>query len=329
MLDATQVYGIIYALAARNGRDAALFGDCAPLAWRAFEQSCPNGTFPELWFELPLAGDPWFDLHALTSREDFEPGAHFTAGETGGYPELFSWFASAQEVRQLALSYDVRSGDIENPAIQLLVNSPKMHEPFLELAGGDEAVAAYRSFAQRIPRDWFPCYTGVFSGRPGSAVRVECIPTSSLQQAYADDCALIETHLRQAGIEHLGATTVPRCQQLAAAPFQIEFQFDVLPDGTTGETLGVSLRFAPPSNEDETEPFLVDGAAGALMKLVQHWGLADERWRLLADTMFAQRITYEGDSEIAYCYPAFVKLRWRAGEPLDAKAYLIAGLNRI
>ena len=31
------------------------------------------------------------------------------------------------------------------------------------------------------------------------------------------------------------------------------------------------------------------------------------------------------ESAVLYCFPAFIKLRWRAGEPADAKAYLVAG----
>ena len=60
---------------------------------------------------------------------------------------------------------------------------------------------------------------------------------------------------------------------------------------------------------------------------MEKWGLADDRWRLLPDTVYAKRVAYSGKSIVAYCYPAFVKLRWRAGEPLDAKTYLIASLT--
>ena len=35
-----------------------------------------------------------------------------------------------------------------------------------------------------------------------------------------------------------------------------------------------------------------------------------------------------GESRLIYCYPAFLKLRWRGGKPLDAKAYFIAGAQR-
>ena len=28
-----------------------------------------------------------------------------------------------------------------------------------------------------------------------------------------------------------------------------------------------------------------------------------------------------------YCFPAFIKLRWRNGAPVDAKTYLMAGVQ--
>ena len=61
------------------------------------------------------------------------------------------------------------------------------------------------------------------------------------------------------------------------------------------------------------------------MRKVESWGLADERWRLLEEAIFANRLSKGGESHSLYCYPAFGTLRWRDGEPLDAKAYLIAG----
>ena len=103
MVDRSMVYNIIYALAAKDGREKALFGDSAPHAITAFEHSLAGSGFPELWFEIPLTGEPWFDLHVLTESKDVEPGMAFSPETCGGNPKVFEWFA-AQEgaVRQLA-----------------------------------------------------------------------------------------------------------------------------------------------------------------------------------------------------------------------------------
>lgn len=330
-MDRAFVYDIFYALAASNGREAALFGESAPVAHRAFERSLAGTGFPELWFEVPLAGKPWFDLHALASQEHLDAQAPFDPACCGGYPDIFAWFAAEKRpVRQLALSWDTGAGNAEQPAVQLLTWNTDVDLvcDFLAVAGRGDAVDAYRSFIARKPRGWFACYTGIFPQRATPFLRLECIPWQELQDAYAKDTSLLQTHLRQVGFTAFGDTLLKRCQELAAAPFQMEFQFDVQPNGDASSTFSASLRFASPAGPNEKfQAFDPNGAAGRLMQRAEEWGLVDSRWRLLADTAFSKRIEFGGQTALAFCYPAFLKLRWRDGEPLDAKAYLIAGLE--
>jgi len=328
MLDRMLLYNIIYALAARGGRESALFGDCFPPSQAAFARSLAGEAFPELWFELPLDGEPWFDLHALTSRESLNADETFSSEQTGGNPDVFRWFASQERgMRQLALSWDVSRGEIEHPAVQLLLreDAAELTCGFLEAAGRPDAAPAYRAFHDSLPKGWFACYTGVFPSRPGHNLRVECIPADELQDVYAADISVLERHLRQVGLTELGDTLLPRCQMLARLPFKIEFQFDVSPEGTADSTFSASLRFAPLPEYEKWDHFDPDGAAGELMGWLEEWGLTDERWRLLADTRFSQRISFGDESSVLYCIPTFVKLRWRDGNPVDAKVYLIAG----
>ena len=321
------MYEMIYAFAACAGRERILFGDSAPSAREAFARSLVGPAFPELWFELPLAGKPWFDLHALTARETLDAQTPIDAETCGGVPAAFAWFAKQDDgVRQLALSWDTGSGNIEHPAVQLLKRAydTQITCDFLEAAGRPDAVEASRTFEGRLPQGWFPCYSGVFPMRKEPFLRVECIPTRSMQEAYAADPGLLATHLRQAGMEDVGETVLERCQILAATPFQLEFQFDVTPEGAAGRTFSASVRFSEPPGDEQWASFDVDGAAGSLMRRVEEWGLADERWRLLEGTVFAKRLKRGAEDHLLWCFPAFLKLRWIDGEPLDAKAYLIA-----
>ena len=92
-MDHSVLYEILYALAALGERKQALFGNCAPAARKAFARSCAGNAFPEIWFEIPLLGEPRFDLHALTSRETLDPEAAFPAEVSGGllFLLLFSY----------------------------------------------------------------------------------------------------------------------------------------------------------------------------------------------------------------------------------------------
>ena len=326
MLDRSTLFRILYALTARDGREERLFGPNARLAHEAFDKSLVGDAFPEVWFELPLAGEPWLDLHALTSHEGLRPDTVFDSRTCGGCPEAFEWFASrGGEARQLALSWDTSTGVVDVPAIQLLVatDNPDVTCDFLAAIGRSDAMDDYRAFVGRLPKDWFACYAGSFAMRPDHHLRVECIPNAKLQRRYATDPALLEKHLRQVGMTELGDTIVPRCQMLADTPFKLEFQFDVMPGGVAGPTLGASLRFDCPPGAEDWGCFDPEGEAGELMRQVEDWGLADDRWRLLAEAMFAKRVAREDAFCKLYCFPAFVKLRWKHGAPLDAKAYLL------
>ena len=329
-MDQTLLFDILYSLAACGGREAALFGGCAPAARQAFARSRPTAAFPELWFELPLLGEPWFDLHALTSRDSLDPGMEYSPQTTGGHPEVFRWFAQAEGARQLALSWDVSSGAAEGPAVQLLQwrDDADLACGFLEAAGRADAVPDYRAFTSRMPTEWFACYAGVFPQRPGHNLRLECIPGGDLQHAYAQDAGLVADHLRWVGVGASVDAIAEQCSWLAGMPFQFELQFDVEPGGAAGATVGASVRFAQAAGKSATEPFDPNGTAGELMRQLEGCGLADGRWKLLADTAFAKRATLGAESCLLYCVPTFVKLRWRNGNPLDAKAYLIAGAVR-
>ena len=329
-MDDRMLYELLYALAATNGREQALFGPCAPAAREAFARSRAGSAFPEIWFEVPLLGAPRFDLHALTARDALSPETVYTPETTGGFPETFRWFANQGEnVRQLALSWDLRPGEAPTAAIQLLVGGtdPDTVTGFLKAAGREDAEDRYRAFAKRLPEGWLACYYGVFPGRPGSSLRVECFLARRLQAAYAEDPELLRRHLEQVGVGDFGDTLLPRCQSLANTPFRLEFQFDVEEDGGAGPVVGASLRFTCPPGEGGCAFFDPSGDAGKLMDKVCQWRLADSRWRMLGDTMFARRVKRGEESCLLYCFTAFVKLRWRDGVPLDAKAYLVAGVR--
>ena len=64
--------------------------------------------------------------------------------------------------------------------------------------------------------------------------------------------AVVQTALQLLGRDVrnvLGDTLVPRCQELASTPFQLEFQFDVDERGCASATFGASLRFAAPPGD--------------------------------------------------------------------------------
>ena len=327
-MDRVMIYDIIYSLAARDGRGEALFGDCGSIAREAFSRSLACEAFPELWFEVPLAGEPWMDFHALTSYKDVAGTQAAFAGHGGIYTDALSWFAAQEPgtVRQLALSYDMHVGDVERPAVQLLVDGPGLAAPlaFLAAAGRSDLRGAYSTFIESVPSGWYACYTGVFPGREAAGtdpwVRAECIVADELQRVYASDAAALKKHLADVGMSAVDDELVAGVQQLARSPFPLELQFNVCSDGTALPVLSASVRFQPADWTDAQRREQI----GRLAAWVQRLGLADERCELLAQATFANRIEHGDEGVMVFCFPAFVKLRWREGMAPDAKAYLMS-----
>jgi len=327
-MDQVALYDIMYALAARDGREAALFGDCALAAREAFLRSQVGEVFPELWLEFPLAGDPWLDFHALISYVDVAGTQATFSGQGGAYADALAWFAAQEPdtVRQLALSYDTSTGDVGHPAVQLLVHKEDLKVPlgFLEAVGRPDAVECYRAFAKSMPGAWYACYVGVFPRREaGDAdrwVRVECIVSGDWQRTYADSKEALREHLAHVGLQGASDEAVDIIQVLARSPFPLELQFNVGPGGKVLPVVSASVRFQP-------QDWLSDERRQAIEQLacqLEGVGLVDERWKLLSSTSYAKRVAHHGESTMIACFPAFVKVRWREGMPLDAKAYLLA-----
>lgn len=326
-MDRMWLYDITYALVALGGREEALFGGCGPAAREAFSRSLVESGFPELWFEIPLAGEPWLDFHALTSYESVAGKQAAFAGHSGAYADALVWFAGQEQgkVRQLALSYDTSTGNADAPAVQLLVNGPDPSVPlaFLEAVGRPDLRDAYAAFIERKPAEWYACYTGVFPGRDAAGanpwLRVECIVDNSCQQAYASNAEALREHLARVGMAEFDDKLVDGVRYLAQSPFPLELQFNVGADGAALPALSASVRFQPDDWSDAAR----QGQIGQIAGWMQAHGLADGRCGLLPQAAFAKRVEHDGESTKIACFPAFVKLRWREGLRPDAKAYLL------
>ncbi len=322
------IYDMIYTFLAAKGREALFFGTRQEAARRAFTRSYAGTEFPTLWFELPLLGKPWFDLHVLTDTEKLAPEEVDEARLPQGVAPIFRRFAKKEGARQLALSWDVGAEDDPTPAVQIMVRESSVNEEFLECVGGPEAAGAYRAFRRRVPEEMFTCYTGVFPGRnwDKALIRIENIPGDDLSLAFENDPKLLERHLKDIGVPpEVAAEVAARFHEFVPPPCVPEFQFDVNADGTVGETFSISIRFGLTDDDPRFPLLTVDSAAGDMMRKAEAWGVADDRWQRLPETNFARRILGAPEGSLLFCYPAYLKLKWKDGALFDAKSYLAAG----
>ena len=325
--DATMLYQTLYGLASKEA-ERDLFGTNAPLAQEAFRRATEGTSMPTVWFEVPLSGPPRFDLHVAYGNADIHERAPFASGAADEHGELLNWFASQpREGGGLALAYDVGDGRIEAPAVHANVNAAKTFdaEGFFVHVGRPDATALYHGFASRLPQGWHIWYFGVHPGRPGAPVRVDCFVDKSVKRAYAAKPAKLEEDLQGVGFAVEGSTA--RCvgAEVAASPFGMELQFDILSNETLGQTMSVSAQL-PFSVASAVRPLWEPaGEAAQLMEFAVSSHAADARWQRIRDTVFSTAVQDGNTLQALYCVPVFAKFRVRANKLLDTKIYLQAG----
>lgn len=332
MLDRMLLYDALFRLASGGGREEVLFGNSAPLAREAFRRSLIGEEMPLVWFELPMLGSPRFDLHVALAREALCPGVHFASGTGNGYDRLFRWYADEERGGVgLAFAYDVSDARIDRPAVHVNTNGTPLDDidRFFDIVAGTGAAKWYHAFERSLPPGWRVWYAGVHPGRPGSPLRVDCFVSRETQSTYAGDVRLLERDLRACGFDAIG----PALEQLAGlilrSPFGLELQFDLLRDGKLGPTIGLSAAFSARAASGVRSLFADGGAAACLMDEVEHLGLADGRWRQIADAAFTRLVSIEDAPTVLSCVPTFLKLRMRDGVSIDAKVYLQAGARNM
>jgi len=325
--DAMMLYETLYSLAS-NDAESDLFGTSGPLAQEAFRRASEDVSVPTVWFEVPLSGPPRFDLHVAHSNADLHERAPFALDAMDGHGELLNWYASEpREGGGLALAYDVGDGRIDAPAVHLNVNGTNAFdiEGFFAHVGRPEAGALYRSFEKRLPQGWHIWYCGVHPGRLGAPVRVDCFADKSLKSLYDAEPARLEEDLQKVGFALEGSTAQYVGAKVAASPFGMELQFDVLSDGSLGQTTGISARFPLVAANAARLLWEPDGGATQLMEFAENSRIADARWQRIRDVVFSTAVRNGNNLQALYCVPVFVKFRVCANKLLDAKIYLQAG----
>ena len=328
-----EAFDALYAIAAGDGRGDALFGNSIELARPAYERTLIGSGYPQAYLEFPLLGEPCFDL--LSVHGSVEPGSRFAPGAGFGYQGMLDWFSGVRESTEsisCGIELDTSTGETERAGVYL--QQRKRHNlvaPFLESVGESGRTQSYLDALARMPEGWPPSYVGLFPGRPGTPMRIGGYMDSDELARCGGDPAHLGEQFRQIGFEAFDAPMLARCAEFMQLAPSVDFQFDIMPDGSLGDTFGLSLSF------NETKPrqareCMETGYGARLMEALQSWGLADERWKLIAGAAFARHVGYERDDgtegRFALCVKFnYAKVKFRGGQAQPAKFYLtcIAG----
>lgn len=173
---------------------------------------------------------------------------------------------------------------------------------------------------------------GVFIGRPGCPARIAWLVDERSKREYVKDPQLLAKHLRQVGFTALDDSQLACLCDMAATPFKMWIELDVLADGSVGDSLGADYYFSSPVLNRSRPSFAEGKPATRAMEALQAHGLIDERWRLLADATTATLVPLrnEGAGDSAFLIrsePTFVKPKWVPGKTPLAKVYQIVDVK--
>ena len=172
---------------------------------------------------------------------------------------------------------------------------------------------------------------GLFPARPDTPLRLGGYLSGPSRQRCAADPAFLGSRFDLMGFSAYDGDMLARCAQLMGLVPAVDFQFDLLPQGSLGSTFGLSLSFGGCRPSDVGACF-AEGYGAQLMRLLEAWGLVDERWRLIADTVSARGVSYEREDgstgRLATSVRLnFAKVKFVGAVPRTAKFYLVLSVQ--
>ena len=326
--DQMDMFDLLYTLAAGDGRGEVLLGGRREQLRRLYERTIIGSARPSLYLEFPLLGEPCYDF--LSVIDMVEPGATFAPGAGYGYQKAFDWFSTVCEDKNVSMGFelDLSTGEQERAGIYLQQrHRSELVEPFLASVGEACRYPAYRNVQEAMPEGWPPAYVALFPGRKGSPTRIGGYMSNAEQRRCAEDPAHIGDCLHRIGFGSFDEQMLDRCAHLMSMAPSIDVQFDIMEDGTLGDTFGLALSFnelRPRIAREQMEK----GVGQRIMSTLQQWGLTDDRWRLLSDVSFARQYPYVREDgttgHLGLCTLLnFVKVKFKNAQMQPAKFYLL------
>ncbi len=310
-------------------------GDSFGIARGAYERTLIGDGYPAAYLEFPLLGSPGFDL--LSVHSAVRPGSRFASGVGFGYQAMFDWFSGICERgvnASCGIELDTSVGEIERAGVYLQYRKhTDLIAPFLKSIGEEARTESFLAVVNRMPEGWPPAYVGLFPGRAGTPLRVGGYLGGAIQKACAADPALLVAQFDRIGFTAYDGEMLSRCGALLPLAPSVDFQFDIMPDGTLSDVFGLSLSFNE-TRPREARVCMESGYGARIRRTLQEWGLADERWRLIAGAVFARHVPFiredgfEGRFALC-CMLNYAKVKFAGAVAQPAKFYLALSAGEV
>lgn len=329
-----ELFSAIYEIVTAQGREAALFGDARQGASEFFDRSLVLGTFPVLYFEFPLLGEPYLDMLAIYEHVPANP--RFAPGGGYGYQEVFDWYGGLDAARRAAIGIelDLSQGVTEQGGLYFQQRGElALLREFLATVGQGQRSDAYTRMQQRMPRGWKAAYVGLFPAREGTPMRLGGYLSEPMRRLCSEDPSFMASRFEEMGFLAYDRPMLERCASLMGLTPGIDFQFDLDPDGNLLDTFGLSLSFGRCKLSEVDECFS-RGYGAQVMGMLQGWGLADRRWELIPKMTFARGITFErldgSRGRLVMCVRLnYAKVKFVGSQMQAAKFYLAATVEEL
>lgn len=323
--------GVLLLQAKDGARRDALLGDGYERAREALPPFMVGTPFPDVYLEFPLVGDPFLDATMLL--HDLDEGTRIDSPRAAGTERVLDWYARHSGTDGgISFGYEIDTATPETTPAAIHFQPRRrcdLVRSFCEAAGEPERANLYRAQDERMPKGWPLSFFGMFRGRPKSPLRVCGYLDGEEQGRCANDANLLRRVFDQVGFTAYDDCLLHDLSTLyGVVPGSTDFQFDVYPDGSLSDVFAIDARFDVAQPAEMVASF-ADGPASRLMVLLEAWGVADERWRLVPDMTFVRRLPMERDdgtfgTASFILMPQWIKIRWKNGELVPSKLYVLA-----
>lgn len=315
-----------------DGRAEALFGEGPGRALDSYRRFSTNRIKPSTLVEIPLLGEPSYDVLVGLYHPGLAPGDAIADTSQASAQAAMDWAARWRGATSLDLLFelDADGGELQRPGIHCRVNGQlDAADGFYDAIGEAWRAPLYREVARRTPEGWRCKYAAVFPGRASQVTRIEL----ELKGEARDRAAGNPSHLRDCfdamGFSAYDQTMLETMAGLVEQLPSHTLQFDILADGTLGDTFSLASYFEGEGVRTR-HAFARDGSATKLCAVYERLGIADGRWRLIEGALLSTKstaITGRGiKSVISLSLPCCAKVKWRAARPLPGKFYLTAAV---
>ena len=308
-----------------------LFGSGPERAISAYQSFWAEGTHPTAIVECPLLGPASYDVLVGSYGDKLVLGTRLPKANPPACHAAYDWATSLEGSQGIDLFFEL---DATGPKGQH-AGIHCRHKgdldaalDFYQVIGEGWRAPLYRSVVERLPEGWRADFAAVFAGRPGAPTRLELTLEDGERRRVGEDPAYLRSCLSQMGFSAYDGQMLEDISRLAAISLLDTFQFDILADGTLGGTFSITSCFER-TGAHFSRLFQDDGAVGRICGTYEGMGLADGRWRLAEQAVFAtKRVDLTGVQAcrvVTVSIPNCGKAKWIDARPQPAKIYLLQG----